>query len=30
MQDQVIIFMALADGKSEVKCGAGDLSLHTK
>ncbi|KXN90464.1 RNA 3'-terminal phosphate cyclase [Leucoagaricus sp. SymC.cos] len=30
MQDQMIIFMALAEGKSEVKCGKEGLSLHTK
>ncbi|KAF8163086.1 RNA 3'-terminal phosphate cyclase domain-containing protein [Crassisporium funariophilum] len=29
MQDQIIIFMALADGKSEVRCGT-SLSLHTQ
>lgn len=28
MQDQIIILMALADGKSVVKCGP--ISLHTK
>ena len=30
MQDQIIIFMALADGKSEVRCGTDGLSLHTR
>jgi len=30
LQDQIIIFMALAEGKSEIKCGAGGLELHTK
>lgn len=30
LQDQIIIFMALAEGKSEVRCGKGGLSLHTK
>jgi len=30
LQDQIIIFMALAEGKSEVKCGKGELSLHTR
>lgn len=30
MQDQIIIFMALAEGKSEVRCGKEGLSLHTK
>ena len=28
MQDQLIIFMSLAEGKSRVKCGP--LTLHTK
>ncbi|KAF9001980.1 RTC domain-containing 1 [Cyathus striatus] len=30
LQDQIIIFMALAEGRSEVKCGKGGLELHTK
>ncbi|KAG6820793.1 hypothetical protein H0H93_011558 [Arthromyces matolae] len=30
LQDQIIIFMALADGKSEIRCGKGGLALHTK
>ncbi|KAJ3555126.1 hypothetical protein NP233_g12281 [Leucocoprinus birnbaumii] len=30
MQDQMIIFMALAEGRSEVRCGTEELSLHTK
>ncbi|KAF9452817.1 RTC domain-containing 1 [Macrolepiota fuliginosa MF-IS2] len=30
MQDQMIIFMALAEGKSEVRCGTEGPSLHTK
>ncbi|KAG6861873.1 hypothetical protein C0995_010579 [Termitomyces sp. Mi166 len=30
LQDQIIIFMALADGKSEIRCGRGGLALHTK
>lgn len=30
LQDQIIIFMALADGKSEVRCGTGGLTLHTR
>lgn len=30
LQDQIIIFMALAEGKSEVRCGQGGLALHTK
>jgi RNA 3'-terminal phosphate cyclase (ATP) len=30
MQDQLIIFMALADGHSSVNCGAKDLTLHTR
>lgn len=30
LQDQVIIFMALAEGKSELNCGTGGLSLHTR
>jgi RNA 3'-terminal phosphate cyclase (ATP) len=29
-QDQIIIFMALAEGKSEVRCGTDGLSLHTR
>lgn len=29
-QDQIIIFMALAEGKSEVRCGSAGLSLHTR
>ncbi|KAF9557701.1 RNA 3'-terminal phosphate cyclase [Agrocybe pediades] len=30
LQDQIIIFMALADGTSEVNCGKVELSLHTR
>ncbi|KAF9479746.1 RNA 3'-terminal phosphate cyclase [Pholiota conissans] len=30
LQDQIIIFMALAEGRSEVKCGISGLSLHTR
>ncbi|KAF5386599.1 hypothetical protein D9615_001722 [Tricholomella constricta] len=30
LQDQIIIFMALAEGKSEIRCGKRGLSLHTK
>lgn len=30
LQDQVIIFMALAHGKSELRCGKAGLSLHTQ
>ncbi|KAJ8093289.1 hypothetical protein PM082_020775 [Marasmius tenuissimus] len=30
LQDQLIIFMALAEGDSEVLCGQGGLKLHTK
>ncbi|KDR81391.1 hypothetical protein GALMADRAFT_134834 [Galerina marginata CBS 339.88] len=30
LQDQIIIFMALAEGKSEVRCGTAGLSLHTR
>ncbi|KAG7452903.1 RNA 3'-terminal phosphate cyclase [Guyanagaster necrorhizus] len=30
LQDQIIIFMALAEGTSEVKCGKGELELHTR
>ncbi|KIM49015.1 hypothetical protein M413DRAFT_438174 [Hebeloma cylindrosporum] len=30
LQDQIIIFMALADGQSEVRCGTAGLSLHTR
>ncbi|KAK7049216.1 hypothetical protein VNI00_005817 [Paramarasmius palmivorus] len=30
LQDQIIIFMALADGKSEIQCGNQGLELHTK
>ncbi|KAG6910912.1 hypothetical protein DXG01_006595 [Tephrocybe rancida] len=30
LQDQIIIFMALADGKSEIRCGKGGLALHTQ
>lgn len=30
LQDQIILFMALADGKSEVRCGTGGLTLHTR
>ncbi|EAU88418.1 RTC domain containing 1 [Coprinopsis cinerea okayama7 len=30
LQDQIIIFMALADGSSEVRCARGELELHTK
>ncbi|KAF7778903.1 hypothetical protein Agabi119p4_3248 [Agaricus bisporus var. burnettii] len=29
-QDQIIIFMALAEGKSQVRCGTKDLTLHTR
>ncbi|KAF9052761.1 RTC domain-containing 1 [Panaeolus papilionaceus] len=30
LQDQIIIFMALAEGKSEVRCGDAGLSRHTQ
>jgi len=30
LQDQIIIFMALAQGRSELRCGKGDLTLHTQ
>ncbi|TFK25025.1 RTC domain-containing 1 [Coprinopsis marcescibilis] len=30
LQDQIIIFMALAEGTSEVRCGRGELELHTR
>jgi RNA 3'-terminal phosphate cyclase (ATP) len=30
LQDQIVIFMALADGRSEVNCGKGELELHTR
>ncbi|KAK0502900.1 RNA 3'-terminal phosphate cyclase domain-containing protein [Armillaria luteobubalina] len=30
LQDQIIIFMALAEETSEIKCGKGELELHTK
>ncbi|KAJ7168077.1 RTC domain-containing 1 [Mycena crocata] len=30
LEDQIIIFMALADGTSEVRCGKDGLTLHTK
>ncbi|KAF9532406.1 RNA 3'-terminal phosphate cyclase [Crepidotus variabilis] len=30
LQDQIIMFMALAEGKSEVRCGKDGLALHTK
>lgn len=30
LQDQIIIFMALAEGVSEVRCAAGELELHTR
>ncbi|GLB35179.1 putative RNA 3'-terminal phosphate cyclase (RTC), insert domain [Lyophyllum shimeji] len=30
LQDQIIIFMALAEGRSEVRCGKGGLTLHTQ
>ncbi|KAG7086664.1 hypothetical protein E1B28_002604 [Marasmius oreades] len=30
LQDQLIIFMALAEGYSEILCGRGGLTLHTK
>ncbi|TFK42806.1 RNA 3'-terminal phosphate cyclase domain-containing protein [Crucibulum laeve] len=30
LQDQIVIFMALAEGKSEVRCGKDGLSLHTQ
>ena len=30
LQDQIIIFMALAEGVSQVRCGLGGLSLHTQ
>ncbi|KAK0197479.1 RNA 3'-terminal phosphate cyclase domain-containing protein [Armillaria mellea] len=30
LQDQIIIFMALAEGTSEIKCAKGELELHTK
>ncbi|KAF9459338.1 RTC domain-containing 1 [Collybia nuda] len=30
LQDQIIIYMALAHGKSELRCGKGGLTLHTQ
>ncbi|KAJ6547184.1 RNA 3'-terminal phosphate cyclase domain-containing protein [Mycena capillaripes] len=30
LEDQIIIFMALAEGTSEVRCGKDGLTLHTK
>ncbi|KAJ2937059.1 hypothetical protein H1R20_g43, partial [Candolleomyces eurysporus] len=30
LQDQIIIFMALAEGTSEVNCGRDELELHTQ
>ncbi|KAJ7582488.1 RNA 3'-terminal phosphate cyclase domain-containing protein [Mycena floridula] len=30
LQDQIIILMALAKGESRVRCGKGDLTLHTR
>ncbi|KAG5637856.1 hypothetical protein H0H81_002895 [Sphagnurus paluster] len=30
LQDQLVIFMALAEGTSEIRCGKGGLSLHTQ
>lgn len=30
LEDQIIIFMALAEGTSEVKCGKHGLTLHTQ
>ncbi|KAH6918813.1 RTC domain-containing 1 [Coprinopsis sp. MPI-PUGE-AT-0042] len=30
LQDQIVIFMALADGISEVRCAPGELELHTR
>ncbi|KAK0448362.1 RNA 3'-terminal phosphate cyclase/enolpyruvate transferase [Desarmillaria tabescens] len=30
LQDQIIIFMALAEGTSEINCGKGELELHTQ
>lgn len=30
LQDQIIIFMTLADGVSEVNCGKAELELHTR
>jgi RNA 3'-terminal phosphate cyclase (ATP) len=30
LEDQIIIFMALAQGTSEVRCGKNGLTLHTK
>ena len=30
LQDQVIIFMALADGESALNVGKDDLTLHTR
>ncbi|KAJ7093116.1 RNA 3'-terminal phosphate cyclase domain-containing protein [Mycena epipterygia] len=30
LEDQIIIFMALAEGTSEVRCGKNGLTLHTK
>ncbi|KAG6811870.1 hypothetical protein H0H92_005446 [Tricholoma furcatifolium] len=30
LQDQIIIFMALAHGQSEIRCGKGGLALHTQ
>ncbi|KAJ2916055.1 hypothetical protein MD484_g4392, partial [Candolleomyces efflorescens] len=30
LQDQIILYMALAQGTSEVNCGRGELELHTR
>lgn len=30
LEDQIIIFMALAEGESAVRCGKGELQLHTR
>lgn len=30
LQDQIIIFMALAEGTSEVNCGRAEVELHTR
>ncbi|KAK0210414.1 RNA 3'-terminal phosphate cyclase domain-containing protein [Desarmillaria ectypa] len=30
LQDQIIIFMALAEGTSQINCGKGELELHTE
>ncbi|KAI3613551.1 rna terminal phosphate cyclase domain 1 [Moniliophthora roreri] len=30
LQDQIVIFLALAEGESEIRCGTGELTLHTK